>query len=330
MHPQRLEQLLAGFRGCQVVVMGDVMLDEYIWGTAQRISPEAPVPVIEVDRRTYAPGGAANVVSNFRALGAQAWLISVVGDDPAGRLLLEKLSHHQVDSSCLIMDPTRPTTTKTRVIARNQQVLRIDHESRVPVSATVVAQMRAALEKLLPEMDGLIFSDYRKGVLVPPLVEQALALATRRRLFVAANPKPSSCSLFRKATLMTLNRREAEEAARREIEDLSALSRVGQHLFRKWELEALVVTWGENGAMLFQQDQEPLHVPAVRVEVYDEAGAGDTTLSALALGHLAGAPWPEAVRLAMYVAAAAVQKVGVAPVTCCEVRAVHARAHEGL
>jgi D-beta-D-heptose 7-phosphate kinase/D-beta-D-heptose 1-phosphate adenosyltransferase len=328
MHPQRLEQLLAGFRDRQVLVVGDVMLDEYIWGTTNRISPEAPVMVVDADRHTYTPGGAANVVSNLRALGAHARVIGVVGDDPAGQMLMEELANHQVDHSRLIVDPARPTTTKTRVIARSQQVLRIDHETRAGVSPEVVAQVSAVLEELLPEMDGLIFSDYRKGVLVPPLVERALALAARHNVLVAVNPKPASCPMFRQAALMTLNRVEVEGASGVEVGDLETLRRVGQVLVDGLTVEALVVTWGEEGAVLFQRDQESVHVPAVRVEVYDEAGAGDTTISALTLGRLAGAPWEEAVRLAMYAAAAAVQKVGVATVTPQEVQAIHARTHE--
>lgn len=326
MDPQRLQQLLAGFATKRVLVLGDVMLDEYIWGEANRVSPEAPVLVVEVKDKTAVPGGAANVVNNVRALGAKALVIGVIGDDEAGRTLAHQLQQNGVDGSRLVVDPTRPTTTKTRIIAHDQQVLRLDREERKKVSPPYLMQLLAHLDELGPGVDGLLISDYDKGVLVPEVAERVLALARTRGVPLAVNPKPGNVHLFRGSTLIVLNRSEAEATAGQKLPDEASLRSAGLRLREQWAVDALVVTVGAQGSLLFEKDLAPVHIPAVPIVVYDVAGAGDTMISALLLALLSGASFREAATLASYAAAVVVKKVGVATATCEEIRHTAAEA----
>jgi len=311
---------LGRFPEQHILVVGDVMLDEYIWGEAERISPEAPVIVVNVQRRTYVPGGAGNVVNNVRALGAKASIIGVVGQDEAGQKLRASLERNGVDGIRLILDPTRPTTVKTRVMAHHQQVVRIDEESRAPVGETVAGELGAALTELMPQVDGVIVSDYAKGVLVPEVVATVLGEAAAYGRLVAVNPKPNHCTLFSGVDLLSLNEVEAETFARQEIEDEDTAEAVGQNILRELGVKGLLLTRGAKGSIIFNPGEPPHHIPVVPVEVYDVAGAGDTTISVALLALLCGANYVEAATLASYAAAAVVRKVGVATVTWEEIQ----------
>lgn len=303
------EQILERARGRRVLVVGDLMLDDYIWGAAERISPEAPVPVVRYERRTSGPGGAANVVSNVRSLGGEPIVCGVVGDDEGGRTLRARLEQLPADVRGIVVDPHRFTTQKTRVIAHQQQVVRIDFETTEPISADVAGRMLEFARSVIGSVDAVIFSDYDKGVATPDLLNGLRELAVAHGKPFVGGPKPRNIRLFSGATLLSLNKREAMDVMRAE------LNMVGQHLLNDLNLTALVITRGDEGASLFQRGKEHVHLPVFPVEVYDVAGAGDTFLAAMTLALAAGCGFEDAGKLGNLAAAAAVRHIGVVAVT---------------
>jgi D-beta-D-heptose 7-phosphate kinase/D-beta-D-heptose 1-phosphate adenosyltransferase len=318
--PGRLAALLERFRRVRLLVVGDVVLDEYLWGTVERVSPEAPVPVVHVRDESVVLGGAANVVRNVVALGGRVALCSVVGDDAAGRRLGELVKDLGVDPSGLVVAPGRPTTRKTRVIARSQQMLRFDRETHDPLAPAVAARLLEALDAALPGADGAIVEDYGKGVLTP-----RTALAAMRRLRaagvpVAVDPK-AALGPYRGAALLKPNLREAEALSGVAIRGPADLARAAARLRRRIGGGALVVTRGADGMTLFESDGPGVEVATARREVFDVQGAGDTTIAALALGLRAGGTLFEAAVLANAAASVVVGKVGTATASADEVRA---------
>jgi D-beta-D-heptose 7-phosphate kinase/D-beta-D-heptose 1-phosphate adenosyltransferase len=306
MQPQ---QVLDNMRGRRVLVIGDLMLDDYIWGTAERISPEAPVPIVRYERRTSGPGGAANVVRNIQSLGGEPIVCGVVGDDEGGRILREQLEDSSSSASGIFVDAHRVTTQKTRVMAHHQQIVRIDRETTEPVSADITERLLSFANSVMSRVDVVVFSDYDKGIAHPTLLRGvARAAAAQGKPFVAG-PKPRNVRLFSGATLLSLNKREAAEVIRA---DLHA---AGQQMLTELNLTALVITRSEEGASLFERGKEPAHIPASRVEVFDVAGAGDTFLSATTLALAAGCDFEQAARLGNLAGAAAVRHIGVVAVT---------------
>jgi rfaE bifunctional protein kinase chain/domain len=329
MNRNRFQQILRSFIGKRVVVIGDLMTDEYLWGAATRISPESPVMVVEVERETSVPGGAANVVNNVLALGGLVSVAGVVGDDPAGTALRQALADEGADISAVVTDSSRPTTRKTRVVAKHQQVLRIDREQTHPIPQAVEREL---LERAVAAMRGasaVVLSDYNKGVMTAGMSRAAVAAARDLRLPLIANSKPANVRALAGATVVQLNRYEAQETLTaaylgrphprflrdEEWEDAGALLR------QELNVEALLVTRGEKGLSFWLPDGSVTHVPAHPVEVFDEAGAGDTVISALTLSLASGVPLEEAGFIANRAAAAVVQKVGVATVTVDELLA---------
>lgn len=321
---RRLRALLKKFRGRKVVVLGDVMLDEYVWGRAERISPEAPVPVVEVERRTFGPGGAANVAANLASFGAEVFVAGVVGEDKASENLRRALEERKIDPSGLVSDSSRPTTVKTRVIAHDQQVVRVDEESREPVSEEVCRKLFSALRRGLEGAEALVISDYAKGVATPELVSGAIALAKARRALVTSGPKPKNLRLFRGCFLVCLNERETLEAMALEGMSQGGLPEGDEwtlgvpDLMGRLGLERVVITRGAKG-MLAYHGKSGFSVPALKVEVYDVAGAGDTVLSVLTLALASEGSLREAVELANLAGASVVRKVGVATTTAEEI-----------
>jgi len=321
-----VESILQQFEGRSILVIGDLMLDEYIWGTAERISPEAPVPVVRCEKRTYAPGGAANVVANLAALGASPIICGVVGNDSAGRILIETLESLQVETSGIVRDASRCTTKKTRVIAHQQQVVRIDHECSEPVSPAVQEKMDRFLREQLVRLDGVIFSDYNKGVLADHHLAKWIPAIREQGKIVTAGPKARSLRDYRGATLLSFNRSEAREAVQNlqidsitdrtnrdgDRRDESAIERIGAYLIEELRCEAIAITRGADGVSLFTAEGGCLHIPGMPVQVFDVAGAGDTFLSAITLALCCGADWETAARIANAAAACVVRKVGVA------------------
>jgi D-beta-D-heptose 7-phosphate kinase/D-beta-D-heptose 1-phosphate adenosyltransferase len=292
------------------------MLDEYVWGQVNRISPEAPVMVVDADRYTSVPGGAANVVNNLCALGATGAMVGIVGDDAAGQTLAEALAGEGADTSGLVTVAGRPTTRKTRIIAHSQQVVRVDHEKRGNLSDGALADLLASLERLCETADAIILSDYIKGVVAPEVIAKTVALSRRRSIPLTGNLKPRTISSESALTVLTLNLLEASQATTGDALDSDErLDAAGSELLAKTGSAHILITRGAHGLNLYSADAAPQHVPARPVEVYDVAGAGDTVISAMTLALAAGATPLEAVTLANHTAAEAVKKVGVATVS---------------
>jgi len=289
------------------------MLDEYILGSAIRISQEAPVMVIRQNDSRAVPGGAANVAANIVAMGGTASIVGVIGQDPAGETLSAALKNSGVRSTTLLVDSTRPTTRKTRVLANHaHQVLRVDHESTHPIDELLESELFKAIRAAGHDADAILISDYRKGVITKNLVQKVIQFAKESGKFVIANAKPGSLSFYSGAHLVSVNQYEAI-AALGETENLTSTSAeaAAQKLREMFAIENVIVTLGGSG-MAGSNKTCNSHVPAVKVEVYDEAGAGDTVIATLALGACSRVGLDEAMRLATHTAAAVVRKVGVA------------------
>lgn len=309
---------ISDFAKLRVAVVGDLMMDEYVWGEASRVSPESPVLVVDVSRESAVPGGAANVAANVAALGATAKVFGAVGDDPKGRELVQQLREHGSDVSGIVVDPTRPTTRKTRVVAQNQQVLRVDREKSHPLSGKVASSLVELVLQVLDDVDVVLVSDYAKGVVNPDTVPHILQAAKARGVKLAANGKPTNASCYLGADLLTFNLSEAAAVDRDHRFKTNELPKAGGELRERLGVQNLVVTRGAEGLAVFSADSQPLLVPAKTVEVYDVAGAGDTVVAALSLGLASGLSMADSAELATLAASVAVGKVGVAPVTSTE------------
>jgi D-beta-D-heptose 7-phosphate kinase/D-beta-D-heptose 1-phosphate adenosyltransferase len=312
----RLEALLSSAREQHVVIVGDAMLDVYLRGDVDRISPEAPVPVVRVRDRRLALGGAANVAQNVAAMGAGCDLVAVVGDDAAGTTLRERLDGGGMQSRSLVT-VARPTTTKTRVMARSQQLVRFDEEDDADLAAGEIARVLGAIEQALPDATALVFEDYNKGVLVPAVIEGAIAMARARSLPIVVDPKFRNFFAYRGATVFKPNRRELESAlgAAVDLDHPAALPET----FARLGVDNLLLTLGERGMALVSADGVVHRVPTTAREVYDVVGAGDTVTAYLATTLAAGATTLEAAVIANYAAGVEVGKLGAATVSPAEV-----------
>ena len=310
-----LARHLLRFSRSRVLILGDVMLDEYVWGTVSRISPEAPVPVVAVRSESVKVGGAGNVATNVAALGGQASLIGLVGDDAVGERLGHELELAGVKSDGLIVDRSRPTTVKSRVVAGSQHIVRFDRESDAPISPAIRERVVAAVRERLSGADVLLISDYAKGLIGPGLVRAVLAVAARQGRIVAVDPKVQHLPLFKGVTVVAPNHHEAAAAARLQVRNESDLLRVGRVLLRRLQVRAVLITRGEQGMSLFEAEKAVVHIPTVAREVYDVTGAGDTVMGALSLALAARADMREAAIIANYAAGVVVGKRGTATVT---------------
>jgi len=327
MQQDRLRGLLDDFTGKRVMVIGDCMLDEYIWGRVDRISPEAPVMVVQQVDTTYAAGGATNVAVNIVAMGGSASIVSVVGSDTMADRLRDELGRQGVSYSGIVTDPGRPTTVKTRIVAHNQQVVRVDRETRDAVSSAITDELVAAVLAELPQCDGILFSDYSKGVLSESLVSAVLAAARSAGIPTFANPKPASISQYRGVSLVSLNQLEAEAVTGVSLADESAMAVVGPRLIDLYHVEAAIITLGGRGLALFEADQPWRLLPVIPLEVYDPCGCGDSAIAAATLARAAGGNWVEAATLANLAGNAKVRKLGVVPVTRSEIEGVMSIRH---
>lgn len=313
----QLQALASQWQGQRILVVGDLMLDEYIIGAAERISPEAPVPVIVCEQRTYGPGGAANTAMNLLTLGAQVVLCGLVGSDGAGERLRSLLTEAGIDTTGVLTDPSRPTTVKTRIVAHSQQVARVDVESRAPLNGSLEASLRGIAKELGRDCAAIVVSDYAKGVVTKSLCVGLRELKGQSVLM--AGPKPSNLAHFAGFDYLSLNRSEALAAVNSEG---SAVEEVGETLSARLEVRGLVITLGGDGCALFCDGRLVAQLPALRVQVYDVAGAGDTFLAALTLALVAGASFVEAAQVATVAAAAVVRKSGVATTNVAEMVAL--------
>jgi len=305
--------------GQKILVLGDLMLDQWMWGQVSRISPEAPVPVVDINKTTYTPGGAANVVCNLLSLGSRVTVAGLVGDDETGTKLRNLLHDHGADTVGLMGSQERPTTVKTRIIAHSQQVVRVDQEERHPFSQTEVSPLIDWMEQNASQFDGIFLSDYDKGLFTCPPVTEMITRLSAGESRVVAGPKPSNLNVFRGVNCLTLNAKEAEAATGVPVEDDQSAEKAGAELLRLTEAQSVLITRGEHGMSFFRPGSPPLSDPAFATQVYDVSGAGDTVLSVVGLGLCAGVPGESCIRLASHAAAVVVRKLGTATLTVDEI-----------
>jgi D-glycero-beta-D-manno-heptose-7-phosphate kinase len=324
----RFLELIRLFAGKRVLAIGDLMLDEFIWGRVSRISPEAPVPVVNVTGESYYPGGVANVARNLREFTRETSVAGIIGADARGRQLVELLAEAGIRTDGVIEDASALTTVKTRVIARNQQVVRVDRERKAVMTAERHTQVCRYLERAVAEADGIVVADYGKGFLTQPLADEICRLARRHGKVLAVDPHPHTALTWNGATVIKPNRTEVFLAAGRPVTEPvepvcqdSALIDAARRLLDLWRPESLLVTLAEQGMLLLARDAEPLHLPARAREVFDVSGAGDTAIAVLTLGLVAGGRAAEAAELANRASGIVVGKVGTATVTPAELTA---------
>jgi len=313
----RVTEILNSLRDRNIVVLGDVMLDEFVWGDVTRISPEAPVPVVDVRRESVHLGGAANVLANLLALGAHGNVVGVVGTDDAGKRLRNSLRELGAPDDDLITDETRPSTIKTRIIAHSQLVVRTDRESRVPVNEKLENRIIDGLKEALANAHAFVVSDYDKGVVTPRILSQILPFAYER-VPVLIDPKLRNFNHYRPATLVTPNHHEALRMSGSEDHSDEGLHRAAEVIHQRLGCDAVLITRGDRGMMLLESGGEPVYVQTAAREVYDVTGAGDTVIAALAGALASGATMIEAATLANYAAGIVVGKVGTATATADE------------
>jgi rfaE bifunctional protein kinase chain/domain len=314
MKRRRLKEILNSFKELEIVVLGDLILDEYNIGKVNRISPEAPVPIVEIEHRFFVPGGAANTAANITALGGKCKLLGVIGDDEYGKFLLEEVKKRNIDTRGIIVDPSRPTTCKNRIIAHTQQVVRIDRESRKPIDGEILAKVKENILKLIANKDiTVIASDYNKGFFHPDIAQLLVEISRQNNCLLIVDPKPHNINLFKGAFLLCPNEKEARYAVGDATESLP-IDEVGIKLLHQLEVEGVLITQGERGMSLYKED-EKIHIPALATEVHDVTGAGDTVMASLALSLKAGASLREAMEVASIAAAVVVRKLGTAQPT---------------
>jgi D-glycero-beta-D-manno-heptose-7-phosphate kinase len=311
---QRATEILESIRGRNVVVLGDVMLDEFVWGEVTRISPEAPIPVVNVQRESIHLGGAANVLANLISLGARASIVGVVGNDRAGDQLRSSLRQISAQDRSLISDGSRPTTIKTRIIAHSQPVVRTDRESRTQIGQDIEDQIISQLTSSLTKAHAFVVSDYDKGAVTPRILETVLPLAYER-VPVLIDPKLRNFRAYRPATLITPNHLEALRMTNSEEDSDDGLHTAAERIRGELNCDAVLITRGALGMMLLEDKGNPVYVNTIAREVYDVTGAGDTVIAALASALSTGASMIEAATLANHAAGIVVGKVGTATVT---------------
>jgi D-glycero-beta-D-manno-heptose-7-phosphate kinase len=321
-------ELVARFAGRRALVIGDLMLDEFIWGKVSRISPEAPVPVVAVTGESYYPGGAANVARNVREFGTRTALMGLIGKDPSGDRLLQLLEAAGIEMGGVERDPDWSTTVKTRIIARNQQVVRVDRERRTSLGGDQARRALDYLEAAMGGVDAVIVADYGKGYLTQAMADHICRAARAQGKVLAVDPHPHTSLAWRGATAIKPNRAEAFLAAGLPpsdpvlpvLED-RALLEAGSRLLARWESGSLLVTLGEHGMLLFTREADPLHIPTTAQDVFDVSGAGDTAIAVFSLALAAGGTPAAAAELANRASGIVVGKLGTATVTAAELQA---------
>ena len=319
MNYQRAQQIISKFSDLRIVTLGDLMLDEFIWGEVRRVSPEAPVPVVEVKRETWHLGGAGNVVSNLLELGARAIPIGVVGADETAKMLRDRFAERNARIDGIITDSSRPTTRKTRVVAhsgrQNQQMIRADREDRSPVSNAIEVRVIAAFNQAISNADAVIISDYDKGLLTPRVLRTVIESARSRARLVCLDPKIRNFDHYREVDVITPNQLEAERASGVEITDELSLIAAATRISELIACKNVLITRGERGMSMLDAAGEMTHIQTVAREVYDVTGAGDTVIATLALALASGAKLDEAAIIANHAAGVVVGKMGTATVS---------------
>lgn len=327
---KNLKNIISKFPKTRVLVIGDLILDQYIWGTVDRVSPEAPVPVVWAKKRTYVPGGAANVANNIRSLGGEVSLIGVVGKDLHANTLLSEIKKRKIDTKGIFVEPERSTTIKSRIIAGHQQIVRVDWEHTEALSKQRTQEIFHYIKKVIDDFDAIIIEDYGKGVVNMQLLSGLVFLARSRNKIVTVDPKEDHFQYYVGVSAVTPNRKELENAIRnlkikgsaKNLELTSDrlftdkdIDLAGKQILKYLELESLLVTLGEHGMRLFEGKDRITHIPTVAQEVFDVSGAGDTVIATFTLALAAGATKLEAAHLANFAAGIVVGKVGTAATT---------------
>lgn len=319
---KRVRQILDRAASKRILVIGDLMLDEFVWGKVGRISPEAPVPVVEVTGESFFPGGAANVARNLREFVDNTSVIGLIGNDRSGQQLRELLAARKIDISNVVEDDKFATIVKTRIIARHQQVVRVDREKITRPSTAQIGKVVAAVREKLAKIDAIIFEDYGKGFLTRELVSQIARDARAAKKVVTADPNPHNLIDWSGMTAVKPNRAEAFLAAGIPVRDSDLppkkdldLIRAGKELLQKWNLQHLLVTLGEHGVMFFEKGKHPHHIPTEVRDVFDVSGAGDTAIAMFTLALVCNATPLEAAQIANHASAVVVGKLGTATVT---------------
>ncbi len=306
---------ISKFNRTHLLVIGDLMIDEYLRGEVDHISPEAPVPVVAIKNQDYTLGGSGNVVNNLITLGAKVSVLGVIGKGRDGKLLLSKLDALGANTQGIIQEPGRHTTKKTRIIAEHQQVLRIDRETKKEISAPTFKNIIKSAEKIIPDVDVVLISDYGKGLINRAMIKNLVQIAKKHNKTTIADPKGLDFTKYAGVNLLTPNKKEASLASGMEITDAKTLAEVGSVLLDKSDIDKLLITCGKDGMVLFEKNRKPFKMATRAREVYDVSGAGDTVLAVLGLGVAAGLPFKAAVSLANTAAGIVVGKVGTAAVT---------------
>ncbi len=314
---KRALEIINNFAGAGVLVVGDIMVDHFIWGKVSRISPEAPVPVVDVQKDSILLGGCANVLNTIYAMGGKVYVAGVIGADNIGKLLLEELRQRKIETSGIVVEKGRPTTLKTRIVAHGQQMVRFDEESRKPIPQTSTRKILEYVKSLRTKIGAVVISDYSKGVISRELIEGIRKIVQDAKIYICLDPKQSDFSIYEGAYVITPNHHEAQRAAGIEITDENDLRKVGEALLNKYNFQALLITRGEEGMSLFEGGRKITHTDfsAQAKEIYDVTGAGDTVIGVLALSLAACANLQEATCLANHAAGIVVGKVGTATVS---------------
>jgi len=302
-------------RDKRVVVIGDFMLDRYVWGDVQRISPEAPVVVVEANEDAQRPGGAGNVVLNLTSLGAKCDAIGLIGDDANGQELVDLLIEKGANPDGLVLANDRPTTVKTRVIAGNQQLLRVDRELRGEAAVNIQAQVTERMREAVADADAVILQDYNKGLLTASLIRESITFAREQRVPVTVDPKSSHFFEYQLATLFKPNLREAEYALQRELNQNAEVEQACRDLKQKLDADSILITRGSQGMTLLDGEDKPVHISTRPRRISDVSGAGDTVISTMTLAMISGLDKENSARLATRAAEVVVGRVGVVPIT---------------
>jgi len=314
-----LNKIIESFNGKKILVLGDLMVDEFLWGDVFRISPEAPVPVVSVSEKTRVPGGAGNVACNLKALGAEVYVIGIVGKDSDGSELINLFAKKGIDTTGIITDESRLTTLKTRIIAKSQHVVRVDTEETEIVSTTIIESLLARIKEVLGEMDAVTISDYGKGVVCPKLLDHLILQAKKTKIPVVVDPKLDHFPSYKGVTVITPNEAEAAQALGVRIKTDSDIKTTGLKLLSDLKCDSVLITRGSKGMMLFEKDGDITKIPAHSREVFDVTGAGDTVTSTLTIALASDASIIDASRIANYAAAVVVGKIGTATVSTEEI-----------
>ena len=311
----KLIDAINSFEKVAVLVIGDIMLDQFVWGEVKRISPEAPVPVVEVERESFLLGGAANVAHNLERLSSRPFLAGIIGEDNFGERLLDLCKERNIDTSGIIRQSGRPTILKTRIIARGQQVVRVDREERKRLDGKVIPLMFDGISRALDKVSGIIVSDYNKGIICEEIMNFLIKGSRERNIPLLIDPKPSNSGLYKGATVITPNQKEASEMAGIEIQGDSDIERCAEKISNGLDIDTILVTRGSEGMDLWQKGKGLFSIPTMAREVFDVTGAGDTVISTFTLSLIAGLSPCESAYLSNLAAGIVVGKVGTATVT---------------